>query len=199
MEYQALNHESNEIRVLQFVRTSAHTTTQMDYEAKEEVVGVGMLNLTLNNRPLSDTDPNESRNESGSFLVLSYTWGTTEDMREIAVNNSKITIRRNLYQALKVLQSHYLVCEGNSMWKDALCINQNNANEVHDQIKRMGAIYKQAHRVVVWLGDAADNSDFAMDFINAFNDLLDAGELPLRKSLRHFLSVHGIDIWGALS
>lgn len=63
----------------------------------------------------------------------------------------------------------------------------------------MGPIYKQAHRVVVWLGDAADNSDLAMDLINAFNNSSDAGELPLRKSLRHFLSVHGVDIWDSLS
>lgn len=58
MEYQALKQESNEIRVLQFVRTAAHTTAQTDYEAKEEVSGVGMLNLTLNNCRLSGTDPN---------------------------------------------------------------------------------------------------------------------------------------------
>jgi hypothetical protein len=49
---------------------------------------------------------------------------------------------------------------------DALCINQSDFNEKNHQVKLMQSIYSKAFAVIVWLGDAADDSDKAIRFIS---------------------------------
>ncbi|CAJ2502312.1 Uu.00g097060.m01.CDS01 [Anthostomella pinea] len=51
------------------------------------------------------------------------------------------------------------------MWVDALCIDQGNTIERGSQVLRMGDIYKLAQRVIVWLGPAAGDSDYAMSLL----------------------------------
>jgi len=41
------------------------------------------------------------------------------------------------------------------MWIDAVCINQRSMEERNHQVSQMGAIYRNAFQVVVWLGDPA--------------------------------------------
>ena len=48
---------------------------------------------------------------------------------------------------------------------DAICISQEAQREKEDQIKMMAEIYGQAARVINWLGEAATNSDQALDAI----------------------------------
>jgi hypothetical protein len=48
---------------------------------------------------------------------------------------------------------------------DAVCIDQENLKEKAQQIQIMARIYGQASRVIVWLGEAAENSDQALDKI----------------------------------
>jgi hypothetical protein len=48
------------------------------------------------------------------------------------------------------------------MWVDAVCIDQENDQEKEHQIQLMAKIYGQASRVIVWLGEAADDSDQAV-------------------------------------
>jgi hypothetical protein len=48
---------------------------------------------------------------------------------------------------------------------DAVCINQTNGTEKEQQILLMAKIYGQANRVIVWLGEAAHNSDQALEDI----------------------------------
>jgi hypothetical protein len=50
---------------------------------------------------------------------------------------------------------------------DAVCIDQKNDKEKVQQIQIMPKIYSQANRVLVWLGEAADNSDQALEEIRA--------------------------------
>jgi hypothetical protein len=51
------------------------------------------------------------------------------------------------------------------MWIDAICINQDNREEKEHQIPLMAEIYSKALRVVVWLGEAEDDSDRALEEI----------------------------------
>lgn len=110
-----------------------------------------------------DADPNPT------FEALSYTWGSPDDpTSEMAVNSSEsephhpctgtITIRRNLDTALR----HFRYPDRTrTMWIDAVCINQGDEDEKSKQIRRMGDLYKAAHRVVVWLGAASEDSALA--------------------------------------
>jgi hypothetical protein len=48
------------------------------------------------------------------------------------------------------------------LWIDAICIDQENLKERGQQVRLMAGIYTKASRVLVWLGETADNSDQAL-------------------------------------
>jgi hypothetical protein len=48
---------------------------------------------------------------------------------------------------------------------DAICINQKNPEEQGQQVQLMAMIYSKAHRVLVWLGETADNIEGALEDI----------------------------------
>jgi hypothetical protein len=73
-------------------------------------------------------------------------------------------VTKNLHTALSHLRNFSLE---RIIWVDAICINQKNTEEKEQQIQLMAKIYNQATRVLVWLGEAADNSDQALEEIRA--------------------------------
>lgn len=51
------------------------------------------------------------------------------------------------------------------IWVDAVCINQADEKEKEHQILLLPAIYANANRVAVWLGEAHNDSDQALEAI----------------------------------
>ena len=105
------------------------------------------------------------------YSALSYTWGTdarTAIMEILSENRVyKLKITPNLEAFLKQLKS-----EDSSafptveyLWVDAICINQADIEERNLQVQRMGTIYSEAEKTIVWLGEAKQNSDRAIKFI----------------------------------
>ena len=80
----------------------------------------------------------------------------------IEIDNHSVTIRKNLAIALRNLRT--LETE-RMLWVDALCINQTDSDEKGWQVPRMHEIYSLADKVVVWLGEATELSDVAIDLI----------------------------------
>jgi hypothetical protein len=103
-----------------------------------------------------------SKSTKPIYKALSYTWGTAEAPKTIALDGMQVQIRENLWQALYHLRSeeHEL-----TLWIDALCINQNDLQERGSQVSRMSAIYGIAKEVIVWLGPADEDSKLGIDFI----------------------------------
>ncbi|KAF2023338.1 hypothetical protein EK21DRAFT_81167 [Setomelanomma holmii] len=101
---------------------------------------------------------------SGSHLyeALSYAWGGSQKKLHIFIHGCSFDVTDNLYEALLELRNHTLE---RIIWADAICINQTCPEEKQDQIKIMAKIYGQAARVIVWLGEAATNSDQALNAI----------------------------------
>ncbi|KAJ0323393.1 hypothetical protein Brms1b_001793 [Colletotrichum noveboracense] len=56
-------------------------------------------------------------------------------------------------------------CEARTLWVDALCIDQSTHGERNQQVMIMGDIYKSARQVVVWLGEAADDSHLVFEHL----------------------------------
>jgi hypothetical protein len=48
------------------------------------------------------------------------------------------------------------------LWIDAICINQEDNAEKGQQVQSMAKIYAKASRVIVWLGEAASDSNQAL-------------------------------------
>ncbi|CZR52125.1 related to heterokaryon incompatibility protein [Phialocephala subalpina] len=96
------------------------------------------------------------------YEALSYVWGNQCETLPIYVDKKRFLVTVNLHAALSRLRDRSFE---RIIWVDAVCINQENKQEKEQQIQFMAEIYAQANRVVVWLGEAADNSDQALEVI----------------------------------
>jgi len=101
-----------------------------------------------------------------SYDALSYEWGKEDDTTggKILLNGLPHLrpMRRNLEFALRELRSEIKALW---LWVDAICINQQDHDERGQQVGIMSHIYKNAQRVIAWLGPERDNSDTAMDLL----------------------------------
>jgi hypothetical protein len=113
---------------------------------------------------LFDYSLQESGKRIHLYDALSYVWGDPENTRPIHIGEHDLPVTKNLYAALSHLRNFSLE---RIIWVDAICINQKNDKEKVQQIQFMAKIYSQANRVLVWLGEAADNSDQALEEIRA--------------------------------
>ncbi|KAK3331172.1 heterokaryon incompatibility protein-domain-containing protein [Apodospora peruviana] len=87
--------------------------------------------------------PNDDLDEvDGSFQALSYAWGDPFITTGITGHSEPV------------------IC-----WVDAVCINQDDEAEKSSLAQLMGDIYRGAESVIVWLGEARDDSDMVMDMI----------------------------------
>jgi len=86
---------------------------------------------------------------SDQYICLSYTWGDPTENFEISVDGRLMSVRSNLYHFLQMASRRY---SNLSLWIDAICINQNDTKEKNHQVRRMSQIYRNAEKVLVWLG-----------------------------------------------
>lgn len=106
-----------------------------------------------------------SRHSNVNYEAVSYTWSDGHELQDVFCTNSSsdslipIKVTKNCYSALRNLRyaDHYRI-----LWLDAVCIDQSNVAERSAQVEMMGIIYANASRVVVYLGETADNSDLAL-------------------------------------
>lgn len=104
------------------------------------------------------------------YDALSYVWGSEEDKQPIFIrlddkvdgsteNYRRLLVTANLRAALSHLRDRFLE---RVIWIDAVCINQKDDDEKGRQVQSMAKIYACANRVIVWLGEAASDSDKAL-------------------------------------
>jgi hypothetical protein len=67
----------------------------------------------------------------------------------IRVDGSNFQVTRNCYDAIVHLRRTETP---RVVWIDAICIDQDNAQEKNAQVERLGAIYIRAERTIIWLG-----------------------------------------------
>ncbi|KAE9366452.1 HET-domain-containing protein [Stipitochalara longipes BDJ] len=110
-----------------------------------------------------------------AFDALSYVWGPPESepayiycFNSPDFGISTLPIRSSLRDALHRLR---LENEFRYLWVDALCINQSDHAEKSFQVPMMGKIYHEARSVIIWLGEAGEDSDLALSFIPRVTDL----------------------------
>jgi hypothetical protein len=81
------------------------------------------------------------------------------------------------------------------MWIDAICIDQNNPQERNHQVRQIKWIFHNAHRVLVWLGFAGDDSDVGMLHIKELAEkngrAAATGTYTTQKQLLKYFPVHG--------
>jgi hypothetical protein len=83
----------------------------------------------------------------------------------VVAGDRRLPVWPNLYNALAALQRGSQ--EPLPLWIDAICINQTCASEKAEQIRHMDQIYTSASNVIIWLGEAGDDSDYVIDSISS--------------------------------
>ena len=113
------------------------------------------------------TPPERTSEHEACYEALLYTWGDAMISENGYIRNEEDTskpcmtlgLRPNLTLALRNLRHSD---ETRVLWIDAICINQDDIQERNEQVKRMTSIYTMAKRVIIWLGEEADNSKHAL-------------------------------------
>lgn len=98
------------------------------------------------------------------YDALSYVWGNPDETLPVHIDGHRFNVTTNLHAALSRLRHRTFA---RLLWIDAICINQENQTEKGQQIQYMTTIYSHANCVIVWLGEAADDSDLACEKIRS--------------------------------
>ena len=95
------------------------------------------------------------------FYALSSVWGDPTKSHEIRIGGKRLAITKNLYLALRSMQSGIIgtFC----VWSDAICINQEDNSEKSAQIQLMREIYHCFGSAnMAWFNDTRDKPMFAI-------------------------------------
>ncbi|KAH8662442.1 heterokaryon incompatibility protein-domain-containing protein [Xylariales sp. PMI_506] len=142
---------------------------------------------------------NSSLSELPQYECLSYAWGDASQVVDILIlagsdeskpgsqpgspiagtgaNTMEITV--NCHAALLRLRR---TDKPRVLWVDSICINQALVSERNHQIALMGRIYRSASCVVVYLGEAADDSNAALAWIREIDRPSDYNEWPRARN-----------------
>jgi hypothetical protein len=105
----------------------------------------------------------EMRASFPSYDALSYVWGSQPFSETILCNGKPLNITPTLSDTLRQL---FHFDEGSffitPIWIDAICLNQQDPAELEIHVPLMCDIYSKASLVLVYLGNAQDDSDLAM-------------------------------------
>jgi hypothetical protein len=79
------------------------------------------------------------------YKALSYVWGDAEDKLPILVCGEELMVTRNLEAGLRHMRFH----GHQTLWIDAICINQDDLDERREQVGIMKDIYATTPSVLV--------------------------------------------------
>ncbi|KAH7255102.1 heterokaryon incompatibility protein-domain-containing protein [Fusarium redolens] len=106
------------------------------------------------------------------------TWGDPCNLSTIELNEHPFSVTKNLAIALRHLRDE---CQVVVIWADAICINQQDLDEKATQVPRMTEIYNKSKKVIIWLGEEAEDSCYAMNFIHGIDRRLASRAPRLRE------------------
>jgi hypothetical protein len=89
------------------------------------------------------------------FEALSYTWRAAVFPESLLLQGGYLQITNHLASALKRLRFPH---QSRLLWIDAVCIDQDDDIEKGQQVALMSDIYKQATRVLIWLGEDTEDT-----------------------------------------
>jgi hypothetical protein len=122
------------------------------------------------------------------YEAISWVWGSPSNSTTLLYKGQSITIRQNLYDALRTFR---YADRPRTLWADALCINQEDLEERSQQVAIMGSIYSRASGVLIWLGkDTKQHSAIAF---KEMRRCVDAYNVTAGKEYWHKLSDDEVD------
>ena len=130
------------------------------------------------------------------YEAISYTWGSSQREKRVLVLGKWLAVTQHAYD---ILYDRAPWTGWRFLWMDSVCINQDDNKEKGIQVPMMGEIYRQAARVVVWLGPSPDG-EAAFSLIRELNQrlwLLSAAGTPSMSAIE-MTRAKGFDALNAL-
>ncbi|KAK5997802.1 Heterokaryon incompatibility 6-like protein [Cladobotryum mycophilum] len=119
--------------------------------------------------PLVGSLGTEQLGSRPEYEAISYVWGTGGRHSELVCDGAALPLTQSIYDALCRVRH---ATETRRLWADQICINQDDIPERSQQVKLMNAVYKNARRVLVWLGRDLDGvARDAVSMIHRLNDV----------------------------
>lgn len=87
------------------------------------------------------------------YEAVSYVWGCPDTTCSIMVDGKRLAITQSAFDIIHRRRSALL---DQLVWIDQICINQVDTEEKASQVQIMGQIYKEASRVIAYLGTSED-------------------------------------------
>ncbi|EME38738.1 hypothetical protein DOTSEDRAFT_93036, partial [Dothistroma septosporum NZE10] len=101
------------------------------------------------NREASCRPIRRDRGEKQNYKAISYVWGEAVFVETLHLLGGVFKSTASLAGALQRFRS----CERPTrLWADAVCIDQSTKLEKNYQVELMAGNYRQAEKVLVWLG-----------------------------------------------
>lgn len=127
--------------------------------------------------PTSTSEPLQMRlferklSDNPKYFALSYAWGDRAATERVICNRHNLLVTKGLHSALSQLNADGM---REPLWVDAICINQQDNAEKTAQVRSMAGIFKNASKVVIWLGEEQPGDQVSWDML----------DLIIRKVLR---------------
>jgi hypothetical protein len=87
------------------------------------------------------------------YEAVSYVWGSGSRQYELTCDGAVLPLTQSISDALNRVR---LPDQPRRLWADQVCINQDDIPERSQQVKLMNLVYRNAKRVLVWLGRDPD-------------------------------------------
>ena len=139
------------------------------YSSLDDKDGIRLMILMPGHKdkPLKCTITHSSLSNKPVYEALSYVWGAQDTTHTLHCNESVILVGENLFTALLQFRQHD---KPRVLWVDKICIDQDNLEERGSQVSFMDRIFKAASKVIVWLGEADDETPKAYDLLDQVHD-----------------------------
>ncbi|KAM0261945.1 hypothetical protein ACHAQJ_001949 [Trichoderma viride] len=100
------------------------------------------------------------------YEAISYVWGTGGRQFKFICDGDTLPLTQSIHDALSRVR---LPDQPRRLWADQICINQENLEERSKQVRLMNSVYKNAQKVLVWLG--RDEEGVAADAVRTVHYL----------------------------
>ncbi|KFA68692.1 hypothetical protein S40285_02660 [Stachybotrys chlorohalonatus IBT 40285] len=141
----------------------------------------------------------EDVNAGVDYEAISYVWGSLDRCAQMVCDGKVLPLTQSIHDALRRMRHP---SEPRRLWADQLCINQDDLAERSHQVSLMNTLYKNARRILVWLGnDEQGLAHGAMHMVHHLHDVFEDDKLHEVFRIAHSdgLAKQNQELWVPLS
>ncbi|KAL1636653.1 hypothetical protein SLS58_009707 [Diplodia intermedia] len=136
--------------------------TESPYLGQELDIGeIRLLTISSTESGLAISTEPHMVTEDLLFDAVSYVWGTAPATVETTCNGKPFLVTSTAYEMLVHLH-RFRPSPQRPLWIDAICINQDDADEKAIQVPFMRRIFSRAVQVIIWMGPSTPDTEVFM-------------------------------------